>query len=78
MTIGKPAYLWTAGNIQSVIEMATAIGEDSTAASLKTTLAKLTAQFNDEWLHPNGTYGTHDSICSAKLDALLRGNVGVC
>jgi hypothetical protein len=47
------------GNIQSVIEMATAIGEGPTASSLKATLAKLTTQFNDEWLHPNGTYGNN-------------------
>lgn len=52
------AHAWM-GNIQSVIEMATAIGETATAASLKATLAKLTAQFNDEWLHPNATYGNN-------------------
>jgi alpha-L-rhamnosidase len=52
------AHAWI-GNIQSVIEMADAIGEKATATSLKATLGKLSAQFNDEWLHPNGTYGNN-------------------
>ena len=51
------AHAWI-GNIQSVIEMATALGETATAEKLKTQLSKLSAQFNDNWLNAkNGTYG---------------------
>lgn len=52
------AHAWI-GNIQQVIELATALGETKVATMLKAEEDKLTAQFNDDWLHANGTYGNN-------------------
>ena len=49
------AYSWLS-NLQRAAEMATAIGDGATAAEIRSNLTKLTARFNTEWLHANGTY----------------------